>query len=309
VSAVAVAFVGLVLIFSLLKPSAFATIPNARNMSLDAAVTMLLAVGTTFVIITAGIDLSIGSVLVFAGVIAAKLMIAVGGNGWGVALIGLVGAVVAGAAWGLVNGLLVTRGRLNPIIVTLASMGAALGLAQVVSSGQDIVDVPGVLTDFGNGRTGGIPNLVIVALVVVAVGGFVLAKTKFGRYTYAIGSSQEAARRAGLRVELHLTLVYVLSGTLAGLAGWLSLARFSTTSLAGHALDTFNAITGVLLGGVSLFGGSGSMLGTFFGTLIPVVLQNGLVIVNTQSYWQQVVTAAVLVLAVSLDRVRRERSE
>jgi ribose transport system permease protein len=309
VSAVVAAFVLIVVVFTILQPEFFPTVGNARNVSLDAALTIVLATGAAYVVITGNLDLSIGSVLVFAGVVSAKAMEAVGGQGWAPALLGLAVAVGCGAGWGVLNGLLVTRARLNSIIVTLASMGSALGLAQVITGGQDLLDVPQAMRDFGNGRPAGIPSLVYVALAVILIGGFFLAKTRYGRYTYAIGSNEQAARRAALPVERHVLSVFVISGLLAGLAGWLSLARFSTTAISGHGLDNFNALTGVLLGGVSLFGGAGSMLGVFFGTLIPVVLANGLVISGLQSFWQQVATGGVLLVAVYLDRVRRERAE
>jgi ribose transport system permease protein len=308
-SAVIAAFVLIVVGFSVLNPEIFPSVANVRNMSLDASITLILAVGAAYVVITGNLDLSIGSVLVFAGVVSAKTMDAVGGSGVLPSVIGLVAALAAGGAWGALNGVLITRARLNSIIVTLASLGSALGLAQVLTGGQDLVDIPQSMSDFGNGRAMGIPNVVFVTAVVVVIGGVVLARTRFGRFTYAIGSSEQAARRAALPVERHLLTVFVISGALAGLAGWLALARFSTTAIGGHSLDTFNALTGVLLGGVSLFGGAGAMLGVFFGTLIPIVLANGLVISGVQSFWQQVVIGGVLVVAVYLDRLRRERAD
>ena len=133
----------------------------------------------------------------------------------------------------------------------------------------------------------------------------VLAATRFGRYTYAIGSNEEAARRAGVNVDRHLIKVYALAGTLAGLAGFLSLARFGTTTIGGHATDNLQAIAAVVIGGTSLFGGIGTILGTVFGVFIPAVLQNGFVIVGVQPFWQQVAVGAVLIVAVYLDQLRR----
>lgn len=306
---VIVGFLGLLVVFSAVNGDLFLATANFRNIALDAAIIVILAAGATYVIITAGIDLSIGSILVFAGVVAMKVMIWIGGDGWAVSLAGLAAALLAGAVWGLLNGALVAKARLNPIIVTLASLGAALGMSLVITDGQDLVDVPPTMIEFGGARVLGIPSIVLVAAVVAAILGIILAKTVFGRYTYAVGSNFEAAERAGIAVRRHLVYVYMLSGVTAGLAGWLSLARFSTTNISGHSLDSLNAITGVLLGGASLYGGVGTILGTVLGTSIPVVLANGLVIANVQSYWQQVVTGAVLVLAVYIDRVRREGSD
>jgi ribose transport system permease protein len=299
----------LIVVFSIVNGEAFASVDNFRNITLDVAITLVLAVGITYVIITAGFDLSVGSVLVFSGVVAMKVMVALGGNGWPTALAGLAAALAAGGAWGMLNGALVAYARLNPIIVTLGSLGAALGLSLVVADGQDLVDVPSSMIDLGNERILGVPPVALIALAFAAVAGIALSKTVFGRYTYAIGSSKEAAARAGVRVERHLVRVYVLSGAAAGLAGWLALARFSTTSISGHSLDALNAATAALLGGASLYGGVGTILGTVIGAFIPVTLANGLVIANVQSYWQQVVTGVVLVLAVYLDSERRKRNE
>ncbi|HET6507826.1 MAG TPA: ABC transporter permease [Baekduia sp.] len=307
--AVVTGLIALVIAFSIVNGSAFASVDNVRNITLDAAITLVLAVGITYVIVTAGFDLSVGSVLVFSGVFAMKVMGWVGGSSWPTALLGLLGALAAGGAWGALNGWLVAYARLNPIIVTLGSLGAALGLSLVVAGGADLVDVPASMIDLGNERVLGVPPVALIALVFAAVAGVVLAKTVFGRHTYAIGSSKEAAERAGIAVERHLVRIYLFSGACAGLAGWLALARFSTTSISGHSLDALNAATAALLGGASLYGGVGTIVGTVLGAFIPVVLANGLVIGGVQSYWQQVVTGVVLVLAVYLDSERRKRNE
>jgi ribose transport system permease protein len=309
VSAVVTAFVITVAIFSVLSPEYFPTLDNARTIALNASVVLVLATSATYVVIAGELDVSVGSVLVFAGVVSAKVMQAVGGNGVGVSLLGLAVALACGLAWGALNGILVTRARLSSIIVTLASLGSALGLARVLSTGQDFVDFPTSMTDFGSGTAFGVSHLVYVAAVVMLIGGVVLSRTRFGRFTKAIGSNVQAARRAGIPVERHVLVIFVLSGMSAGLAGWLSMARFSSTAIASHAQDTFNALTGVLLGGVGLFGGAGAMVGVLFGTLIPVVLDTGLVLVGVQSFWQQVAVGAVLVGAVYVDRLRRERAE
>jgi ribose transport system permease protein len=299
--------IAIVVIFSILQFSEFATVSNLRNVSTDVSILLVLAVGQTFVIITAGIDLSIGSVLVFAGVIAGKLMESVGGNGWGVIIVGLVAALVSGAAWGVINGLLITKARVPPLIVTLGTLGMSLGIAQVITDGVDLRNVPFKLVDtIGTGKLfNQIPWLVVIAAVVAIVFGVTLSVTRFGRYTYAIGSNVEAARRAGVNVDRHLTKVYALSGFLAGLAGFLNLARFSTTTIGGHATDNLSAIAGTVLGGTSLFGGVGTIAGTVIGMFIPAVLQNGFIITGVKPFWQEVAVGAVLILAVYLDQLRR----
>jgi ribose transport system permease protein len=165
-----------------------------------------------------------------------------------------------------------------------------------------------LIETIGSGRLfGEIPYLVIIAAVVAIIGAIVLAQTRFGRYTYAIGSNQEGARRAGVNVDLHLIKVYALGGTLAGLAGYLSLARFGTTSIGGHSTDNLDAIAAIVIGGTSLFGGVGTILGTIVGVFIPAVLRNGFVIVGVQPFWQQVAVGAVLIAAVYFDQLRRSR--
>jgi ribose transport system permease protein len=297
----------MIVAFSVAEPDAFATVNNARNVATNAAILLVISVGMTFVIITAGIDLSVGSVLVFSGVIAAKVMNGMNGDGWDVLLVGLLVALGCGLGWGIVNGLLITKARVPPLIVTLGTLGMALGLAQIITDGVDIREVPPKLvTSIGVGRLfDQIPWLVVIAVAVAIVFGVVLAATRFGRHTYAIGSNDEAARRAGINVDRHLIAIYGLSGALAGLAGYMSLARFATTTLGGHSTDNLQAIAAVVLGGTSLFGGIGTVLGTVVGVFIPAVLQNGFVITGVEPFWRDVAVGAVLIAAVYLDQLRR----
>jgi ribose transport system permease protein len=298
---------GMIVAFAVSEPDSFATVNNFRNLATNAAILLVISVGMTFVIITAGIDLSVGSVLVFSGVISAKVMNGMGGGGWGVLLVGLAVALGCGLGWGIVNGLLITKARVPALIVTLGTLGMALGLAQIITDGVDIREVPPrLVTSIGVGRLfDQIPWLVVIAAVVAIVFGIVLALTRFGRHTYAIGSNDEAARRAGINVDRHLIAIYGLSGALAGLAGYMSLARFATTTIGGHATDNLQAIAAVVLGGTSLFGGIGTVLGTMVGVFIPAVLQNGFVITGVEPFWRDVAVGAVLIAAVYLDQLRR----
>ena len=301
---------GIVAGFAALRFQQFATVFNFRNIAADASGLLIIAVGMTFVIITAGIDLSVGSVLVFSGVIAAKVMLAIGGGGWGAIAAGLVAGLVAGTAWGMVNGVLITKARVPPLIVTLGTLGMALGSALLITGGIDVRGVPLQLTTtIGIGQLAGIPYVVIIAAAVTAVGAVTLSMTRFGRYTYAIGSNAEAARRAGINVDRHLIKVYALSGFLAGMAGMVSLARFATTTIGGHSTDNLAAIAAVVLGGTSLFGGIGTVLGTVVGVFIPAILQNGFVILGVQPFWQQVAVGAVLIIAVYIDQLKRRAQE
>ncbi len=300
----------IVVVFTAYEPTAFPTVANFRNIATDASVLLILAVGETFVIITAGIDLSVGSVLLFGGVVSAKVMASIGGDSTGVILIGLLVALAGGLAWGLFNGVVITKMKVPPLIVTLGSLGMALGAALLLTGGVDVRSVPNnlVLT-VGIGRVGGVPYLVLIAGGVAIVFGLILWITRFGRWTYGIGSNAEAARRAGINVDMHLIKVYALAGLLAGLAGWLNLARFSTTTVGGHATDNLNAIAAVVIGGTSLFGGVGAIAGTVVGVFIPAVLSNGFNVIGVQPFWQDVAVGAVLILAVYLDQLRRRAKQ
>jgi ribose transport system permease protein len=308
---IALVLVVLCVLFSVLRPDAFPTLFTLQTLLIEASVLLVLAVGMTFVIITAGIDLSVGSVLVFSGVVGATLMESLSGGdatdaGAGVVLAGLLAALAAGSAWGLLNGLLVARAGLPPLIVTLGSFGAALGAAQLITDGVDVRTVPRVLRDgLGFGQTAQVPHMVALAAVVTLAGAWLLHTTRFGRRTYAVGSNAEAARRAGIPVRGHLVRVYTGVGLLAGLAGFMSLAYFGTTTISGHSTDNLNAIAAVVLGGTSLFGGVGTVFGSVIGVFIPAVLTKGFVIVGVQQFWQPVAISAVLVAAVWFDQVRR----
>jgi ribose transport system permease protein len=306
-TALFVVLVVLAVFFSVLRPDAFPKVANVMNMATNASILIVLAVGSTFVILTGGIDLSINGVLVFSGVIAAMAMAAIGRDNPGVLLVGLLCSVGVGMVWGVMNGFLVAKARIPALIVTLGTMGMSLGLALVFTRGVDISDVPDSLVlTVGSGRMGGLPILVIITAVVFIVGTLVLRFTRFGRYTYAVGSSPEACRRASIDVTAHLIKVYMLAGMLSGLAGYLSLARFATTTLSGHLTDNLQVIAGVVIGGTSLFGGSGGMMGTLIGVIIPVMLLDGFVVLGLPPFWQQVAVGAVLIGAVYFDQLRRE---
>jgi len=296
----------IVVFFSIAAGDKFLSTSNFSLISQNIAVWAVLGVGMTFVIITSGIDLSVGSVLVFSSVVAAKVMERIGGDSWGVAGVGILAALVAGIAWGSLNGFLVAKAKIPPLIVTLGSLSVALGLAQVITGGIDIRAVPEALTDFNTYiKILGIPALPFVALVVLVIGGVVLHKTKFGRYTYAIGSNEIGARRVGINVDRHLIMIYALSGAMAGLGAILALAQFGTTTIAGQSLTNLNVIAAVVIGGTSIFGGEGSIFGTLVGLFIPAVLQAGFVIIGVEPFWQGVAVGTVLVAAVYVDQSRR----
>ena len=315
-----VLLIALIAIFTILRPEQFGSSFNLSMLAINAAILLVLSVGQTFVIIAGGIDLSVGTVLVFASIASAQIMLRISGaaggtygttqGGWGVVFIGLIVALASGAFWGAVNGALVAAARIPPLIVTLGTFGMALGFAQILTNGTDIRAVPEILVDaIGSGAIAGVPVLVVIAAAVALVGAIVLHLTRFGVHVFAVGSDKEAARRAGIQVGRKLVAIYVLSGTLAGLAAMMSTARFATTTIGGHAMDNLSTISAVVLGGTSLFGGIGSIAGTVVGVFIPIVLLNGFVILGIPPFWQTVATGAVLILAVWIDQLKRRARE
>jgi ribose transport system permease protein len=303
---------GISFAFAVMRPTEFATIDNGRNIAIDTSVLLVMAVGTTYVLIAGGIDLSIGSVLVFSTVLSAKLSESAGltNGGWNTVGFVLLVSLAGGLLWGVFNGILIAYLRIQPLIGTLGTLGMALGLAEVLSQGLDIRAPSAALSTVGTGRwLGQFPYLVLIAAAAALLGGLVLVFTRFGRHTYAVGSNRDAAVRAGIDVKRHLLKVYSISGLLSGLAGFMSLARFSTTTISGHEADVLQVVAGVILGGTSLFGGVGGIFGTAIGMFIPSVLQNGFVIVGIQAFWQEVAVGAVLIVAVYIDQVRRQRDE
>jgi ribose transport system permease protein len=312
--------IALIAIFTSLRPEQFASGFNLSMLAVNAAILLVLSIGQTFVIIAGGIDLSVGTVLVFASITSAQIMLwlsgAAGGTygttkgGWAVVFIGLVVALASGAFWGAVNGVLVAVAGIPALIVTLGTFGMALGFAQIFTNGTDIRAVPETLVDqIGSGTIGGVPALVVIAAAVAIVGAVVLHLTRFGVHVFAVGSDKEAARRAGINVRRRLIAIYVLSGALAGLAAMMATARFATTTIGGHAMDNLSTISAVVLGGTSLFGGVGSIAGTVVGVFIPIVLLNGFVILGIPPFWQTVATGAVLILAVWIDQLKRSARE
>ncbi len=313
------ALLGVIVVFAFWGGTTFFSVSNFRDILWNSTSIILLAVGTAYLIIGGQLDLSIGSVLVFSSLVGAKIVIAASGTvdpGTGTAphatfglLLGGLSCIVIGAVWGFVNGQLVTRLKIPSFVVTLGTLGMALGLAQVIGKGTDVVGLsPSPLQHaLGTQDFLGIKIVVWIALLIAAVAGIVLAKTRFGQYTYAIGSNSEAARRSGIRVDRHVVILFLMTGALAGLAGFLEFTRFTTTSINGHNSDNLLAIAAVIIGGTSLFGGRGTIFGSVVGVLIPVVLSNGLQIVGVQPFWQTVLIGAFLIVAVSVDQVKRKQ--
>jgi len=222
---------------------------------------------------------------------------------------GIVGCLAAGALCGFINGLLVTRARIPAFIVTLGMLGIARGLALVISKGQSIYGLAPEIIFLGQGRPFGVPMPAFIFLGVALLMHFILAYTRFGKYTLVIGDNEGAARAMGINVERHKLMLYVISGLMGGTAGMLFMARVNAGDPTAGLGYELTAITAAIIGGTNLFGGRGSILGTFIGALIMGVLQNGLNLLAVQSYYQQMAIGAVLIFAVWLDQSTRRRRE
>jgi ribose transport system permease protein len=277
----------------------FLTSGNLLNVGIQAAVIAILAFGMTFVIVTAGIDLSVGSIAALAAMSTAFAFTEWGLPGWLALILGL----AVGSLVGATSGFAVAYGKLPPFIATLAMLTIARGLTLVISGGKPI-NTPEVV-DFLGSSVGPIPVPIIVMAIAGLVCAFILTKTVMGRSMYAIGGNIEAARLSGLPVKKVLVTVYALSGLFAGLAGLVLAGRLSSaqpTAGAGYELD---AIAAVVIGGASLAGGVGNAFGTLVGALLLAVIRNGLNILNVPSFWQQVVIGIVIAVAVGLDSLRK----
>jgi ribose/xylose/arabinose/galactoside ABC-type transport system permease subunit len=288
----------LIAVMAFLSP-VFLSVSNSLNIVLSTSVIGVLAIGMTFVICSAGIDLSVGSIVGFSGVVGA-LATANFDLPWPACILA---CLAAGALAGWVNGFLVTKGGIPPFIATLGMLGVARGVALVLSNGVSIYGLPPEVVYLGQGRPFGVPTPVIVLLVTAVVAHVLLIHTRFGVYAQVIGDNETAARAMGVRVERHKTLLYTLSGLLSGLAGLLFAARINSGEPTAGLNYELTAITATIIGGTNLFGGRGSIVGTIIGALIMGVLQNGLNLLAVQPFYQQIAIGAVLILAVWLDRI------
>lgn len=297
---------GLVLSFLLLclaltlLSDRFLTASNLLNVLRQATINGIIAVGMTYVILTAGIDLSVGSVLALATVVAADLM----QRGLPVPL-GVLAGLGVGTLAGLVNGLLIARTGIPPFVVTLGMMTVARGLALTYTQGRPITGLPASFTFLGAGFLGPIPMPIVIFALVFGVGYFVLARTVFGEWVYALGDNPVAARLTGLPTRRVTALVYVISGFLAALAGLILVARLNSAQPTAGLGFEFDAIAAVVVGGTSFAGGEGGLFGTLLGVLIIQVLNNGLNLLNVSPLWEGVVKGVVIALALLLHRAAR----
>ena len=293
---------GLVLVLWALTPH-FLTVSNLLNVAEQAAIIAIVAVGMTFVIITGGIDLSVGSVLAFAGVVMASVL-----HMEVPVPLALAVALGTGLVCGLVNGALITVGRLPPFIATLGMMSVARGTALMFTEGRPISGFSGGFRSLATGELLGLPVSVIIMIGVYVVAHFVLTRTKLGRYTYAIGGNEEAALLSGVNVRFYKAAVYGISGLLSGLAAVILTARLNSAQPIAGMMYELDAIAATVIGGTSLLGGEGTVVGTLIGALIMAVLRNGLNLLGVSSFIQQVVIGSVIIAAVLIDMWLKRRA-
>lgn len=286
------------ILFALLTPN-FLTQNNMVNVVRQASINIVLAAGMTFVILTGGIDLAVGSVLGFTAVIAVVVSL-IPGLDWAA----VPAALLAGALVGVLTGMTVAYIGLPPFIVTLGTYTAIRGAAYLAAGGTTVINSKIGFAWIGNGYVGPVPWLVIIALLTIAISAFILHSTVLGVHVYAVGGNPQAARLTGIPVPFVLIFVYGVSGLLSGLGGVMSASRlYSAQGQLGIGYE-LDAIAAVILGGTSFSGGIGTVFGTLIGALIIAVLNNGLTLMNVSFYWQLVIKGAVIVLAVMLDKLR-----
>lgn len=335
-------FLGVMIVFFIISVQVtsggtvnFLTVRNSQNILVAITPVLLLGLGQTFVIIAAGIDLSVGWMMSLASVLSALAIrdsFNAGQPLFTAIVLGFLAAVAGGCFVGFLNGVIIAKLKVPAFIVTLGSSFILRGVALLLSDNTTVIGLPSGVRDYGNnalfylirGEGGGwfflnrpdvtgdllrrldrvLPYPVVLTAIVVAIAIFVLRRTQFGRHTYAIGGNMEAALRAGIPVDRHLIMLYMLSASTAGIAGFLSTLRFTAGSaVIGDAL-LLSSIAAVIIGGVSLFGGAGSVIGTVIGALIIAVLTTGLVMLNVQPFWQFIVVGTVVILAVLIDQSR-----
>ena len=295
------ALILLVIVLSLLAPS-FLTLDNILSIGPQAGIIGLLAVGETAVIIAGAIDLSVGSVMTFSGIVLGLLM-AAGVN----PVMATICCILTGAAWGVFNGVVTAYGRIPAFITTLGSLGMAKGLALILAGGQPIFKNMASYRFLGQGKILGIPVVILVLAAAALIMHIVLTRTSFGRHIYAIGGNKESARLSGVNVERVTVAVFTMSGALAGLAAALMASRLSSAQLTSGDGAELDAIAATVIGGCSLMGGQGYVGGTILGIMLMGVLRNGLSVMSASQwavspFWQQVIIGAVIVGAVLFDQ-------
>ncbi|MBN1963103.1 MAG: ABC transporter permease [Anaerolineae bacterium] len=281
----------------------FLTGANFRAMAIGFAPTAIISVGMAILLVSGGFDLSVGAVLALSGTVVAKLML----DGW-VQVTAIIAVLVMGGFVGLINGLLVTKIRVNPLVATLGTLSAARGLSLVLTEGFSLIGLPQSFGTVGSEQLLGIPYMVVIMFVVIIIGDLALRHTRYLRQVYYIGSNETAARLSGIPVDRVKIFTYMLTATLAALSGVMLASRLmagTPTAASGMELQVLAAS---VIGGASLTGGEGSVLGAFLGVVFVGMISNAMTMLAVSIYWQQVITGAILIIAVAIDMLIRRRS-
>lgn len=282
----------------------FLTVPNLLNIAQQTSINAIVAVGMTYVIVSGGIDLSVGSIVALSGVVLGAALQDAQALPLALAL-----ALATGVACGVLNGALISLGGLPPFIVTLGMMSIARGAALLFTEGRPVSGFPPGFRALATGDVGGVPAPIVVTLVVYLVAHAVLTRTTFGRYLYAIGGNEEATRLSGVAVRFHKTMIYAVSGLVSAVAAVILTARLNSAQPIAGMMYELDAIAATVIGGTSLMGGQGTLAGTLVGALIMGVLRNGLNLLGVSSFLQQIVIGAVIIGAVLVDTVlKRHRN-
>jgi predicted ABC-type sugar transport system permease subunit len=276
---------------------------NVQSILIFATAPLLLGIGQSLVIISGGIDLSVGFVMGFSAVVLATVVNSFSGEAQGLALaIGILITFLVCLIPGFINGFLVTKLKIPPFIGTLGMYGVARGAGFIIADGMTVPVNNDWLYKIGTGKILGIPISVLIAIITVIVFHFILSKTKFGQYTYAIGGNREAAIRSGINVNRHIILIFIISSFCAFLAGLVYTARFSAGAAQAGEPMLLDSIAAVFIGGASFYGGSGKIIGTVVGALVIAVIQFGLVFVDVDAFWQFLAVGLVIIVAVLIDQ-------
>ena len=291
----------LCLIITFVTPS-FLTVANITNVFTQVSVNAIIAVGMTFVILTGGIDLSVGSTLAISGAISASVIKSTGN-----VFLAIIAASIVGILVGFVNGFLIAKGKLQAFIATLATMTIFRGLTLVFTNGTPISKLPESFLSIGNAKLGFIPIPVLITIVVAVISIYVLSQTRFGRYLYALGGNEESAKLSGINTDKIKMLTYVVSGFVSAIAGVIITSRIGSASPNAGTGFELDAIAAVVIGGTSLAGGEGKISGTIIGALIIGILNNGLNLMNVSPFYQSIVKGLVILIAVLLDKKSRKK--
>jgi ribose transport system permease protein len=304
---IGIALIVLIAVFSVTTQH-FLSASNLTNVLTQVTINLVLSIGMTFVILIGGIDLSVGSVLAFSAVVAGTVMTLPGLDPAPAVILAAVSAVVAGMAFGVLNGLISAFWSIPSFIVTLGTLNIARGAALQVTNANTIYSFPAVFNAFGSQTLYGVPLLFLIALALVGIGWFVLMKTVFGRVLYGIGNNEEAVRLAGHNVFFYKVAAFTICGATVGIGAIIYMARLNIASpIIGSGFE-LNAIAAVIIGGTSLSGGRGSIIGTLLGACIIGVLANGLILLGLNDFMRQMITGFVIILAIILDKYRERLS-